>query len=437
MSKSTAVPRIGKGFVDFITIVPQLFPDYQDGIYFDVLNNRHMVNLHVFDASQPDGFVELNEEQLLKLMAIIGLAIRGAGYDGGNFAKNTVADGLYLFGNNRKVNPFKDWLESLHWDGRERVGRWFVDGIGATLPMLDTATGLKYIKAVTVAWAMGIIGRQYTDTTQADVVPILIGEQRIGKSNFIRMTAAGHDEWYMDSPSDMSNPKEFLEGVWGSVIIELSEATAIRSKDSERTKANISKRKDRLRLSYDRLSSTIARRFAFIATTNLKTPFSDITGNMRYFPIYCFDKPTNMIKKFFEDPTVAKYEAEQFWAEAMVYYQEGMLPSLSDDIKAIAEQVQDYASKHNECVDYLNDYLDSDPEYSKKGAFITRDEIYKILIQSSLTGMQLNQTRDNFIFVWINTKGCDWIEHRVREKDALGNYVRRRGFIRQSDAKFS
>jgi putative DNA primase/helicase len=147
---------------------------------------------------------------------------------------------------------------------------------------------------------MGSIARQY-QPAQADVIPLLIGDQRIGKSNCLRYLAC-RQEWYTDTTSDVSDPKLFLESIRGSAIVELSEATAIRSRESERTKSFISKREDTYRRPYERAATTVYRRWVLIATSNLKTPFTDITGNMRYFPIYCEDRPENLIKQFFTDP---------------------------------------------------------------------------------------------------------------------------------------
>ena len=417
---------------ELISVFPNLFPGYLEGLYYDELIESPMCNLNKFDPILEDKDVRLEEIQLIEFCCLVDKALESKGYSGA-FSKNTVFDALIYYAHKNSRNPRREWLESLRWDGTPRVRYYFQKTIGASIPSLTPEESNEYIGAVTVAWAMGSIARQY-GPAQADVIPLLIGDQRIGKSNCLRFLA-GVQEWYTDTTSDVTDPKQFLESIRGSAIVELSEATAIRSKESERTKSFISKREDTYRRPYDRTVSTVYRRWVLIATSNLKTPFTDITGNMRYFPIYCEDKPSNMIKQFFDNPEFARAEVEQFWAEAMHLYFEGhCTPHLSDEIKAIAFQVQECASKHNEAVEYLNDVLDNDPVYSKKGAFLTREAIYDILRGSPLFMSQIYSNRENFIFTWYNSRGCDWNEARPQVKNDLGKTSRPRGFTRKSDA---
>lgn len=417
---------------ELISIFPNLFGDFKDGLYYDELAEIIMCNMRYFNPSAPDKNERLEEVQLIEFCCLIDRALANNEYKG-TFTKNTVFDALIYYAHKNSRNLRREWLESLEWDGIPRVRHYFQKTIGANVPMLTPEDSNKYIGAVTVAMAMGSIARQY-GPAQADVIPLLIGDQRIGKSNCLRFLT-GVQEWYTDTTSDVTDPKLFLESIRGSAIVELSEATAIRSKESERTKSFISKREDSYRRPYERTVSTVYRRWILIATSNLKTPFTDITGNMRYFPIYCEDKPTNLIKQFFADPVFAMHESEQFWAEAMdMYFNQHLTPNLSEDIKAIAMQVQESASKHNEAVDYLNDYLDNDPKFSKKGAFITREEIYAIVRESSLAASQIYSNRENFIFTWYNSKGCDWNEARPKILTELGEFSRPRGFVRKNDA---
>lgn len=421
--------KLSAQFADLADVFPLLFESYQQGIYYDELSEDIMCNLSYFSTECEDKFVRLEEPQLLEFCRIIRHALEDKGYDG-NFNKNIVFDVILYYAHHNNRNPRKEWLEALKWDGQPRVKTYFQRVIGAAIPNFTPEESDEYIGAVTVAWAMGSIARQY-GPAQADVIPLLIGDQRIGKSNCLRFLS-GVQKWYTDTTSDVTDPKVFLESIKGSAIVELSEATAIRTKESERTKSFISKREDTYRRPYDRTVTTAYRKWVLIATSNLRTPFTDITGNMRYYPIYCEDYPTNDIKKYFNDPEYAMYEAEQFWAEAMQMYKDGATPHLTDEIKAKSALIQDAATKHNDAVEFLNDFLDNDEKFNKKGAFISRSEIFDILRSDSI-GCTISN-RENFIFTWYNTKGCDWHEARPQIKDALGTVKRPRGFVRKSDA---
>lgn len=418
----------------FKTLFLSAFPDTPSNLYYDVISECKMANMHYFSDSFPDKFIPFDNDSLSTIRIEFGVKLEEMGYKGA-FNKDVVADGISYFCNQNRVNPWRNWLESLTWDGVPRVRTWFSKVIGARTSCLSRNDDLIYIGNVTIAWAMGSIARQY-GTAQADVIPLLIGEQRIGKSNCLRFMA--YDErWFSDTTSDMTNPKSFLESIRGSTIVELSEATAIRSKESERTKSFISKREDKERRAYDREVTYTSRKWVLVATSNLKTPFTDITGNMRYFPIYCHDWPENNIKRFFDDEEFAKHEVEQFWAEAMDMYRSGATPNLDEFTKGIAYKVQQFASKRNPVIEYLNEFLDTDERYNHRGAFITRKEIENIIVNSdswSIRG-QATSPNSNFIFQWLNTTGCDWVEYRRRDKDALGTITRTRGFIRENDAR--
>jgi hypothetical protein len=68
----------------------------------------------------------------------------------------------------------------------------------------------------------------------------------------------------------------------------------------------------------------------------------------------------------------------------VMYFNYHLSPNLSDEVKCMACKVQDFASKRNLAVEYLNDYLDNDPQYSKKGAFISREDIFRIVSNSPI-----------------------------------------------------
>lgn len=416
---------------EIIRFFPQFFPDYKNSLYYDTLSDTIMCDMSYFDKSCEDKLHPLSETDLIHFQWIVDVQFTIHNYEV-NFSKNTVYDGLVYLAHQSERNPRREWLESLRWDGVPRVRKYFIESIGADMPNLSEEENEKYIGDVTVAWAMGSIARQY-GPAQADVIPLLLGDQRIGKSNCIRFLTAIQSH-YVDTPSDMNDPKIFLESISGKCIVELSEATALRSKESERTKSFISKQEDTYRKPYDKVPTTSYRKWVTIATSNLRTPFTDITGNMRFFPIYCNDLPSNKIKRYFEDPDFALEDATQFWAEAMYMFKVlGCTPHLSETVKLCASDVQDSATSKNEAVDYLNDYLDNHPVYSKEGAFISREEIRDIMKASSFSGYAVNG-KYNITFTWYNTKGCEWSEARPKMEKTLGSAKRPRGYVRKSNA---
>jgi predicted P-loop ATPase len=221
-------------------------------------------------------------------------------------------------------NPCREWLDSLEWDGRYRVGTLITACLGAD----DTA----YNREVERIFMLGAVSRVYEPGCKFDYVPILIGNQGIGKSRYVRLLAH-HDQWYTDNFNTLDGDAalEKIRGLW---IAELAELLATkRAREVEAIKAFVTSTTDVIRPKYARETEQRKRVCVFIGTTNEHDFLTDSTGNRRFLPVEC--KATACNPWMFSDE--APEYVEQMWAEAVHVYKTDH-PSL-----VMPEKLTDYA----------------------------------------------------------------------------------------------
>jgi predicted P-loop ATPase len=227
-----------------------------------------------------------------------------------------------------KENPFhpvRNYLTSLTWDQQPRVDQWLVDYLGAE--------NTPYIRAIGKRWLVSAVGRIFQPGCQVDYTLMLEGPQGTGKSTALRVLAG--DKWFTDHLSDLGSKDSRLE-LHGRWIIELAELDRVRRGELEKVKAFLTTRIDLFRQPYGRRTEAVPRSCVFAGSTNDDTPFTDETGNRRFWPVRCgninIDNLTN--------------DRDQLWAEAYKRFQDDHhwwldTPELRED--ATREQDERYA----------------------------------------------------------------------------------------------
>jgi hypothetical protein len=199
-------------------------------------------------------------------------------------------------------HPVKNYLKTLTWDQTERIDTWLCTYLGVE----DS----PYTRAIASRWLISGVARIYQPGCQADAVLLLEGPQGILKSSALR-TLAG-DEWFSDCVSELGSKDSRLE-LYGNWIIEIPECDRIKRGDLERVKAFLSTRSDKFRPPYGRHSATFPRSCIFAGSSNDETPFTDPTGNRRFWPVRCVRIELDRLRK----------DRDQIWAEALVRYRAG------------------------------------------------------------------------------------------------------------------
>lgn len=242
-------------------------------------------------------------------------------------------------------HPVRDYLNSIKWDGVERVDSLIIDYLGAA----DN----EYVRAVTRKTLAAAVGRILRPGIKFDYVLTFIGTEGQGKSSLIARLGG---EWFSDSFSfHMLHSKEAYEQIHGFWLIEIAELAGLKKADVESAKQFISKQEDSFRRAYGRNVVTYKRQCIFFGSTNNRDFLISQTGNRRFWPIDTMvNTPTRSI---FSDLTPG--EVAQIWAEAVEIYKAGEPLYLSAELEEFAKTVQQEHLEVDERQGIIHRYLDT------------------------------------------------------------------------------
>lgn len=224
----------------------------------------------------------------------------------GLYSTKKTTEALEIVQQYYSFHPVREYLDSLEWDGIERLDTLFTEYLGAA----DD----EYTRTVTRKSLVAAVARIYRPGCKFDNMVVFVGPQGIGKSYFLKVLGM---EWYSDSLITVQG-KEAYEALHGNWIIEMAELTAAKKAEVEAVKHFISKQEDIYRAAYARRSSEYPRQCVFFGTTNDAQFLRDRTGNRRFWPVE-IDKEVIMKDIFKELPK----EVDQIWAEAKKRWQDG------------------------------------------------------------------------------------------------------------------
>jgi predicted P-loop ATPase len=215
------------------------------------------------------------------------------------------------------------WLNSLTWDGTNRLDTFFIDYSGAKND--------DYSRACARVMFLSAIARAYQPGCQADVMVVMIGKQGIGKSKSL-MSLVPDETWFTDDLGGDLHDRRAAEGLQGKWLVEFGEFARINRATVEMVKSYISRRTDRYRPAYGRTAKDFPRQCIFIGTTNNHQPLQDLE-NRRFMPVHC---PNPFI-------SVSPDDRDQLWAEAVHRYRKQEPWWVLDGalLKAITEKQED------------------------------------------------------------------------------------------------
>lgn len=258
--------------------------------------------------------------------------------------KERINDALDTVFSANQRHPVREYLETLQWDGTERLDTLIIDYIGAD----DTElTRLMTRKIFTAA-----VARVMKPGVKFDYCLIMTGGEGIGKSTLLR-TMGG--EWFSDSIVTTEG-KEGMESLRGAWIIELAELASIKRSDVEQVKNFLSKREDNYRQAYGKRVTVFPRQCVFFGTTNEEDFLKGDTGNRRFWVVR-----VDASKRTKEEPFEAmRADRDQLWAEAVVRWRQGEPLYLDADMEREARVRQQEANiDHDDPMPgLLDEYLD-------------------------------------------------------------------------------
>ena len=255
--------------------------------------------------------------------------------------RDSFSDTLNALAFYREVDPFEEWLEAgPKWDGQERLPGLLTELFGAPDDALSTWAG-RYL-------FVGGVQRTYEPGCKLDEIPVLIGEQGIGKSAFARAAVPPDmPEMFSDGIRWDMREREQVEATLGRVVCEISEMAGRSKAEIEHVKSFISRQDDgHVRLVWHRSTEHLPRRFVLIGTTNNPNDLpNDPSGNRRFVPVTLTH---GSAVEAYMDAT-----REQLWAEAMIaYHREGQGAALP---RWLHDMQRDRAEEHRDRDDLIED----------------------------------------------------------------------------------
>lgn len=177
----------------------------------------------------------------------------------------------------RRFHPVRDWLRSLKWDGKSRIDTWLHHAFGCPKDEYHAAIGAKFLIAS--------VRRIRHPGCKFDHMPVLEGEQGIGKSSVCRELFGA--AWFSDAiPEELASRDAALAllGVW---LLEFAEIQHLIRNEVEVIKAFLSRSTDRYRPPYGKAFVEHPRHGVLIGTTNATDYLRDSSGNRRIWPVRC------------------------------------------------------------------------------------------------------------------------------------------------------
>ena len=228
-------------------------------------------------------------------------------------SEKKVENAIQIVANENRYHPVRDYLNSLQWDGTERIRYALHHFLGA-----DTD---EYTFEALKLFMMGAIRRVFQPGSKFEVMLCLVGGQGAGKSTFFRLLAV-KDEWFSDDlrKLDDDNVYRKLQGHW---IIEMSEMIATaNAKSIEEIKSFLSRQKEVYKIPYETHPEDRLRQCVFGGTSNaLDFLPLDRSGNRRFLPVMVYPEQAEV--HILDDEAASRAYMEQLWAEAMTIYRSG------------------------------------------------------------------------------------------------------------------
>ena len=260
-------------------------------------------------------------------------------------------DAVTIVANENRYHPICDFLNSLKWDGIERIRFCLHHFLGS-----DTD---QYTYEAMKLFLLGAISRVFHPGCKFETMLCLVGGQGTGKSSFFRLLAI-KDDWFSDDLRKLEDENVYrkMQGHW---IIEMSEMIATaNAKSIEEIKSFLSRQKETYKIPYETHPADRKRQCVFGGSSNtLDFLPLDRTGNRRFVPVMVYSERAEV--HILEDEKQSRAYLQQVWAEAMEIYRSGNFslkfsPTMNEFLKAHQKEFMPEDTKAGQIVEYLESY---------------------------------------------------------------------------------
>ena len=262
--------------------------------------------------------------------------------------KERLADHVEYLATRNQYCPIQRYLKRVQFAGD--YPKW--DRLGLELLGIDGPLATQVLQR----FLIGSVARAFNPGCAMDWMPVLVGEQGAGKSQFAAHLAP--PELFAEMPASLPKLQAEPYRLHVAWVLELPEVDALfKSNMREEFKNLISTRTDVVRRPYDRYPTSLKRKFCFIGTTNTKTFLNDPTGNRRFIPLQLPEG---------EEVPWRKLDGirDQLWATALKHYRSNVRYVYhSGEIKEINDYLVQF-KEEDAWIEQISAYIDDYEEVS-------------------------------------------------------------------------
>lgn len=261
------------------------------------------------------------------------------------YNNSKMMDAITSVASDNESSIAKDYLNSLQWDGVERLDTLLIDYLGAKDTELFRMQTRKHLVAA--------VTRVMNPGAKYDYVLVILGKEGVGKSTLVNKLGG---KWFREMSGSLEG-KDAMDCLRGAWVIELSELSSTKRSDVEFLKAFITREVDTYRPAYARVKDEFPRQCVFFGTSNdYDGMLKSQTGDRRFWIIEAgANAPTKSVFRMTQE------DIDQIWAEAVVRYKEGeelfLTPELSEQAKAIQDANNE--NIHDSRTGLIEEYLDT------------------------------------------------------------------------------
>lgn len=263
-------------------------------VWLDEFHGKMLTRRGVKDGEYPRQWNDSDDRAMLLVMQEeLGILRMGL---------ETVRQAVKQVAEMDRRNEVTEWMNTLEWDGTDRLHQLLARGFGAE----DN----EYTQAVGTCWMISMVARAMEPGCKVDTMPVFEGGQGIGKSTALRVLVGRR--WFAECNEPITS-KDFYGVLEGHLLAEIGELDSFKRAEVERVKAILSTAVDTYRKPYQHHPEAYKRTTVLAGTTNRSDWNKDETGARRFWPVAC-----NYI-----DLAWLGEHREQLFAEAVVRYQKG------------------------------------------------------------------------------------------------------------------
>lgn len=281
--------------------------------------------------AEPPQWAAMTDED----MTDVRVALDRANFKGAS--KGDVRDAVFRVAYNNTIDTAQIWLDGLEWDGVPRIKHFFARYFGTD----DN----EYTQEVSIYLWQALAARVLYPGYKADIMPILVGSQRKGKTEAIEAIAPHEDHFVELSFAHKDDDASRL--MRGALVAEVAELRGMGTKDLEAIKAFITRRFETWTPKYKEKKIRYYRRLVMIGTGNRTDFLSDPTGNRRFAP---------MTVRTGSDKKAIIRDRDQLWAEGAEWFK--LLGEINTDrLVELSEEVNKGFMRDNPYEDSIRDTL--------------------------------------------------------------------------------